>query len=102
MCESTPRAARYGESSGDERLEARAHAARPRCERRDLVALRDVLAFGLLSPTSRNSVASLAFSSALAVNNMGATQRATLAVLAATLGGLATRNSFVSEQREEH
>ena len=33
---------------------------------------------------------------------MGATQRATLAVLAATLGGLATRNSFVSEQREEH
>ena len=33
---------------------------------------------------------------------MGATQRATLAVLAATLGGLATRNFFVSEQREEH
>ena len=33
---------------------------------------------------------------------MGATQRATLAILAATLGGLATRNSFVSEQREEH
>ena len=33
---------------------------------------------------------------------MGVTQRATLAVLAATLGGLATRNSFVSEQREEH
>lgn len=33
---------------------------------------------------------------------MGATQRATLAVHAATIGGLATRNSFVSEQREEH
>ena len=68
-------------------------------------ALRDVLAFGLCFVLRESQFWWRPWRSALrllSVTIMGATQRATLAVLAATLGGLATRNSFVSEQREEH